>query len=161
MTRIPFIVGVVPLFLLFLFTFLSWYWLMGNLFSNEKFVEALSIGYSLPTTFTFVAYISKVRKSIPILHFISLAILGILYLIMAISFPQSQVPLFSPEAVIGIALVAIVMSIMLYPIIELKHYFQYKRLLFISGVIFMSLFIAIATFGLTIELISKFHILDV
>lgn len=124
----------------------------GNLFSNEKFVEGLSVGYSLPAVFILAAYISKVRKSIPILHFISLAVLGILYLIAAISLPQSEVQLFSPEAVVGIGLVSAVMSIMLYPVIELEHYFQYKRLLFISGVIFMPLFIVIAAFGLAVSM---------
>ncbi|GBC71165.1 hypothetical protein HRbin02_00944 [Candidatus Calditenuaceae archaeon HR02] len=162
MRSIPFIVGVVPLFLLFLFTFLSWYWLMGNLFSNEKFLEGLLVAYSLPVTFTFTAYVGKVRKSIPILHFLSLPFLGILYLIMSVSLTQRKVPLFLPEAIIGIGLVAAVMSIMLYPITELQHYFKYKPVLFIAGVIFMPLFIAIATFGLTvaIPLLHELHQLE-
>lgn len=152
MTRIPFIVGIVPLFLLFLFTFLSWYWLMGNLFNYQKFAEALAVGYSLPAVFIFFTYISKTKKLTPIISFVSLIVLGIFYVIISISITQSQVPLFSAEAIVGISFVSVVMSIMLYPITELEHYFKYKRLLFISGVIFMPLFIVIATFGLTVSM---------
>lgn len=156
MTRIvPFIVGVIPLFLLFLFTFLSWYWLMGNLFSNGKYLEGIITGYSLPAIFVLIAYISsktKGKKVTALSHFISLAILAILYSIMANSIPQSKASLFMPEAIVGIGFISAVMSIMLYPVVELEKYFAYKRLLFIAGVIFMPLFIVIATFGLTVSI---------
>ncbi len=153
MMRVPFIVGIAPLFLLFLFTFLSWYWLMGNLFTYQKFAEALAVGYSLPVVFTLSAYIlSKTKRLTPIMHFISLAVLGILYFIMASLYPQNKIQLFSPEAVVGISFVSVVMSMMLYSITESGHYFKYKTLFFISGVIFMSMFIVIAVFGLTVSM---------
>ncbi len=152
--KIPFLVRIVPLFLLFLFAFLAWYWLMGNLFSNGNYAGAIVVGYSLPVIFVLVAYISSKTKGkglTALSHFAALGILGLLYVGIALIVPQSKVPLFVPEAVVGIALIAAVMSIMLYPLVELEKYFAYKKLLFIAGVIFMPLFIVIATFGLTVS----------
>lgn len=71
---------------------------MGNLFTYQKFAEALAVGYSLPVVFTLSAYIlSKTKRLTPTMHFISLAVLGILYFIMASLYPQNKIQLFSPE----------------------------------------------------------------
>jgi len=151
---VPFVVGIVPTFLLFLFTFLSWYWLMANLFSNGLYIAGIIVGYSLPVVFVLIAYISsktKGSKATALSHFLSLLILGILYASIASVIPQSKVAIFMPEAIVGIGFISAIMSIMLYPVTALEHYFAYKRPLFIAGVIFMPLFIVIATFGLTVS----------
>lgn len=127
---------------------------MGNLFSNGRYIEGVITGYSLPVFFVLVAYISsrtKGKRLTALSHFVSLVILAILYLAIASAIPQSKVPLFSGEAIVGIGFISAVMSIMLYPVVDLEKYFAYKRVLFIAGVIFMPLFIVIATFGMTVS----------
>jgi len=127
---------------------------MANLFSNGLYIAGIIAGYSLPVVFVLIAYISsktKGSKATALSHFLSLLILGILYASIASVIPQSKVAIFMPEAIVGIGFISAIMSIMLYPVTALEHYFAYKRPLFIAGVIFMPLFIVIATFGLTVS----------
>lgn len=59
-TSIPFIIGIIPLWLMFFFGFLVWWALMSALFSQGAFLISIIISYSLPIVYTLVAwFVSK------------------------------------------------------------------------------------------------------
>ncbi len=149
MARISFIAGAVPLFIVFYLTLVTWWWAMVALWRTGNVAEGIFFAYLVPGLFWLTAALARKGGSTVkgVLHFIVLAALG-LVLALRVFTLRPFVSLneiandFSPF--LAIAFISGVMTIMTYPKAGAKTYHRYRSPLFIGGVIFMPLFIAIA-----------------
>jgi len=167
--RLPFPLRVLPLYVIVYLAFLTWWWLMVLLFGNGRVVEGLGVAYSLPVAVSIsVAVAASARATARwsgAVHFAVLSAILILYAVLlaflsnfpfhwVIAVPRPDAgpmiaivdggPFSDLGALIGIGFISAVISIMLYPMGGLCRYFAYRRPLFVAGVIFMPLFIALA-----------------
>jgi hypothetical protein len=144
--KIPMIIGIIPLFIMFWLGFIIWWSLMYNLFFEGKSIEGLAIGYILPSAYSVVAYIASRNAGhiTHIAHFITFAIVSLVYAAIMVSLGYS-IPAHDAGPFLGTAFIAAVMSLMQYPMAGLQYYFKYRTPLFIAGVIFMPLFIYFAS----------------
>lgn len=166
--KVPFAIRVLPLFVLVYLTLFTWWWLMVLLFGNGRLADGVWAAYTLPTVVSVAAAAAATRPGsrwAGIAHVLVLPILLAVYssLIVALAdlpflwvtaAPRPNAgpivtvvqggPLSDLGALVGIGFISAVISIMLYPMGGLPRYFQYRRPLFIAGVIFMPLFIAVA-----------------
>lgn len=166
--RVPFAVRVLPLYVVVYLTFFTWWWLMVLLLGNGHLAGGVLVAYTLPVVVSIAAAAASTRPGKPwagIGHILVLPILLAVYasLIVALAglpfrwvtvAPRPDAgplvsvvqggPLSDLGALIGIGFISAVVSMMLYPMGGLLRYFEYRRPLFIAGVIFMPLFIALA-----------------
>lgn len=163
----PFVLGILPVFLVVYASLFTWWWLMSVLFSNGRLAEGLLVGYLLPTLISVVAWgaARSGSSNVSLVHLATFGLLGLAYFILLLPSLGSNINVFTavprPTAgpvgqvvsvgigsdaapVIGIGLISAVVSLMLYPKAGVDTYFSYKRPLFIAGVIFMPLFVVLA-----------------
>lgn len=149
MARIPFVVGAIPLFVVFYITLVTWWWAMSALWRTGNVAEGIFFAYLLPGLFWLTVALARKGGSTlkGIAHFI---VLGVIGLIMGFRVFTLQ-PFVSLSNIasdlapfLGIAFISGVMTIMTYPKAGVKTYHRYRSPLFIGSVIFMPLFIAVA-----------------
>jgi len=167
--RSPFAVRVIPLYAVVYLVFFTWWSLMVLLLDNGRIGEGLGVAYSLPVAVSVsAAAAANARPSgrwAGIVHFVVLSLMLAFYATLLASLPSLPFrwivatpradagpiitvveggPFSDIGALVGIGFISAVISIMLYPMGGLPRYFSYRRPLFIAGVIFMPLFIALA-----------------
>lgn len=142
--KLPFVVGVIPLWVTFWLGFIVWWELMALLFKQGAYVSAIIIAYALPTTYTAAVWFASRRKEqyMKILHFCSFISLSVIFVVVFTVL--GGVITVDYGAWLSMAFIAAVMAIMQYPKAGLENYEAYRPSLFIGGVIFMPLFIYIA-----------------
>ncbi len=118
-------------------------WRTGNV------VEGILVAYLVPGLFLLATAIASSRRSVlsGTLHYVVLAVLGVILVIRVLTLnpfvPLNQVATdWGP--ILGIAFISGVMTIMTYPKAGTRNYRNYRSPLFIGGVIFMPLFVAVA-----------------
>lgn len=118
-------------------------WRTGNV------VEGILVAYLVPAIFLLATALMSNRRSAQngTLHYMTLAVLGVILAIRVLTLnpfvPLNQVATdWGP--ILGIAFISGVMTIMTYPKAGTRVYESYRSPLFIGGVIFMPLFVAIA-----------------
>jgi hypothetical protein len=122
---------------------------MVALWRTSNVVEGIFVAYLVPVLFLFATALVRNRRSTlnGILHFIVLAVLGVILAVRILTLnpfvPLDQVAT-DGGPILGIAFISGVMTIMTYPKAGTSIYHSYRSPLFIGGVIFMPLFIAIA-----------------
>lgn len=165
---VPFPLRVLPLYVVVYLAFFTWWWLMVLLFGNGRLAEGLGVAYSLPIAVSIAAAAAALGQGsrwagaihlsfLPVVLAVYAALLAVfsgdpfrwIILTPHADLPPSMTiasggPLSDAGALVGIGFVSAVIAIMLFPMGGLPRYFQYRRPLFVAGVIFMPLFIALA-----------------
>jgi len=149
LAKIPFLAGSIPVFLTFYLSLIAWWWTMVALWRTGNVVEGIFIAYLLPALFLLVAALVRNTRSAlsGTLHYMVLAVLGVVFAIRV--FTLNPFVSLSEVAtdwgpILGIAFISGVMTIMTYPKAGTRNYPSYRSPLFIGGVVFMPLFIAVA-----------------
>jgi hypothetical protein len=148
LARIPFILGAVPIFVLFFLTLLTWWWTMVALWNDGLVYEGILVAYLVPIIFLLVsALVIRSPRLNGLLHYAVLAVVGIV-LALRVATLVPFVPLDTVAKdwgpLLGIAFISGVVTIMTYPKAGGESYHRYRSPLFVGGVIFMPLFIAVA-----------------
>lgn len=149
MPKVPFLAGAVPVFLTFYLTLLVWWWTMGALWRTGNVTEGVMIAYLLPGLFLLATSLARKKTSAlaGLVHYIVLAAVGIALFVRVVTLnpfvPIQQVATdWGP--ILGIAFISGVVTIMTYPMAGSSAYSRYKSPLFVGGVVFMPLFVAVA-----------------
>jgi len=142
--KTPFIISIIPLWLMFLLGFIVWWELMSILFRVGAYSSAIAVAYALPALYTLAAWFAAKRKGhyLKLLHFFSFALMTAIFFSILI-FLGGTISI-DYGAWLSMAFIAAVMAIMQYPKAGLENYEVYKTPLFIGGVIFMPLFVYFA-----------------
>lgn len=145
--RTPFVLGVIPVYLLVFLTLLSWWWAMSVLFLNEEALAASVIAYAFPGLVTAAAIFGAWRKepgrAAAGATFVGMGFLAAVFTAFDVGYSYGNVlrPNLEVAALIGIAFISGAVALMLYPLAGFRSYYEYKDPRFIGGVLFMPLFI--------------------
>ncbi len=155
-------VGLVGLWLLFALGLVSWWLLMATLFQRGSYLEAILIAYAMPSLYALSAFLVP-RLTNPVikpLHFWLLAAATVIHTLLWLSL-GAPLPSEGVGAYLGLGLIATVMTLMQYPMAGLERYGAYRRPVFLSGVIFMALFVYIAAMMPYVPLSAKVYLFPI
>lgn len=145
--RTPFVLGVIPVYLLVFLTLVSWWWAMSVLFLNQDPLAATVVAYAFPGLVTAAAIIGAWRKergrATAGATFVGMGFLAAVFSAFDVGYSYGNAlrPNLEVAAILGIAFISGAVALMLYPLAGLRSYYDYKDPRFIGGVVFMPLFI--------------------
>ena len=145
--RAPFVLGVVPAYLLVLVSLVSWWWTMSLLFSNQDVLAGSLVAYAFPGLITAASVSGAWRRarggSWTPAPFVTMGFLAAVFIAFDVGYSYGNAvrPDLDIAAFLGIAFISGAVSVMLYPLAGLRSYYEYRDPRFIGGVIFMPLFI--------------------
>ncbi len=149
-SRVPFVLGIVPVYALVLVSLAGWWWTLSLLFSRQDVLAGTVVAYAFPGLVAAVSVFDSLRSrrgagwgAAP---FATMGFLAALFGAFAIgsSYGGGPQPNLDLATFLGIAFIAGAVSLMLYPLAGLRSYYVYKDPRFIGGVMFMPLFIYLA-----------------
>ncbi len=146
-TRPPFILGIIPFYILVLASLVSWWWAMVLLFKSQDILAGSLIAFVFPGLLTVASLLGSQRRergrAWTAAPFVTMGFLTAVFVAFDVgySYGNASRPNLDIAAFLGIAFIAGAVSLMLYPLAGLRSYYEYKDPRFIGGVTFMPLFI--------------------
>ncbi len=145
--RVPFVLGILPVYALVLLSLASWWRTMSLLFDSQDVLAGSVIAFAFPGLIAVVGMLGSIGdgrgRAWTAAPFATMGFLATAFAAFDVgySYGNSLRPNLDTPAFLGIAFIAGAVSLMLYPLAGLRSYYEYKDPRFIGGVIFMPLFI--------------------
>ncbi len=148
--RVPFAVGILPMYVLVLIALGSWWWAMALLFDNGDALSGTIAAFAFPGLISGVSLLGSMgpgrRPTWTTAPIATMGLFAAIFVAFDVGYAYGNAlrPSLDAATFLGIALIAGAVSLMLYPLAGFSSYYAYKDPRFIAGVVFMPLFIFLA-----------------